>query len=86
VKSGWSTYAQKGDMPLMYVEFGTPVSLSLTRSRNGFQNSMRTENLLSEFTAIYLGNEAFKLESARISQGAAPSFLRRIKPTPGITA
>ena len=80
-----STYAQKGNMPLMYVEFGTPVSLSLTRSRHGFQNSMVTENLLSEFNAIYLGNEAFQLERLPIAS-AAPSFLQRIKPTPGIMA
>jgi beta-galactosidase len=69
-----TTYAQKGDMPLMYVEFGTPVSLSLTRSRNGFQNSMRTENLLSEFTAIYLGNEAFQLETPAYRKRSAELF------------
>jgi beta-galactosidase len=67
-------YVQKGDMPLMYVEFGTPVSLSLTRSRNGFQNSMRTENLLSEYTAIYLGNEAFQLESPEYRRRSAELF------------
>jgi beta-galactosidase len=31
-----SAYAQKGDMPLMYVEFGTPVNIGLMRGRNGF--------------------------------------------------
>ncbi len=69
-----STYVQNGDMPLMYVEFGTPVSLSLTRSRNGFQNSMRTENLLSEFNAIYLGDEAFRLETAAYRKRSAELF------------
>jgi beta-galactosidase len=69
-----SNYVQKGNMPLMYVEFGTPVSLSLTRSRHGFQNSMVAENLLSEYTAIYLGEEAFKLESAAYRKRSAELF------------
>ena len=69
-----STYVQKGDMPLMFVEFGTPVSLSLTRSRNGFQTSMLTENLLSEFNAIYLGNEAYNLETPAYRKRSAELF------------
>jgi hypothetical protein len=34
-----SNYVQKGDMPLMYVEFGTPVNISIMRGRSGFVNA-----------------------------------------------
>jgi beta-galactosidase len=57
-----SHYAKHGDMPLWYVEFGTPVSLSLMRARNGFMNAVQTEIFLSEYCAIYLGSSAYKLE------------------------
>ncbi|HEX8832803.1 MAG TPA: glycoside hydrolase family 2 TIM barrel-domain containing protein [Abditibacteriaceae bacterium] len=69
-----SAYAQKGDMPLMYVEYGTPVSISVMRGRNGFQGAFNSENLLSEYTAIYLGNEAYKLEPADYRRRSAEIF------------
>jgi len=69
-----SAYVQKGDMPLMYVEFGTPVSLSLTRGRNGFTNAMVGEMYLSEFISIYLGDEAYKLEPADYRKRTAELF------------
>jgi beta-galactosidase len=69
-----SAYAQKGDMPLMYVEFGTPVSISLMRGRNGFQRAFVSENLLSEYSAIYLGDEAYKLEPADYRRRSAEIF------------
>ncbi|HEY0008294.1 MAG TPA: hypothetical protein VGB55_06200, partial [Tepidisphaeraceae bacterium] len=57
-----SEYARKGDMPLWYVEFGTPVALTLMRGRNGFQKAMQSEPFLTEYCAMYLGSEAYKLE------------------------
>jgi beta-galactosidase len=69
-----SNYAQKGDMPLMYVEFGTPVSISLMRGRNGFQGVFHSENLMSEYSAIYLGDEAYKLEPADYRKRSAEIF------------
>lgn len=57
--SGW---AKRGDMPLWYVEFGTPLNTSLFRGRNGFGDAMRTEPFLSEYCAIYQGTEAYKNE------------------------
>lgn len=69
-----SNYAQKGDMPLMYVEFGTPVSLSLTRGRNGFHQSMAGEIYLSEFITTYFGDEAYKLEPADYRRRSAELF------------
>ncbi|HEX8833032.1 MAG TPA: hypothetical protein VF719_02465, partial [Abditibacteriaceae bacterium] len=69
-----STYAQKGDMPLMYVEFGTPVSLSLTRGRNGFHNSMAGEIFLTEFITPYFGDEAYRLEPEAYRKRSAQLF------------
>ena len=69
-----STYTQKGDMPLMYVEFGTPVSLSLMRGKNGFTKAMVSEMFLSEYSAIYLGNEAYKIESPEYRKRFADLF------------
>ncbi|HEX8833143.1 MAG TPA: glycoside hydrolase family 2 TIM barrel-domain containing protein, partial [Abditibacteriaceae bacterium] len=71
-----SNYVVNGQMPLMYVEFGTPVNISLMRSRNGFQNAYQTEILLTEYTSIYLGNEAYKLEPADYRKKAAELFVK----------
>ncbi|HEX8834912.1 MAG TPA: glycoside hydrolase family 2 TIM barrel-domain containing protein, partial [Abditibacteriaceae bacterium] len=69
-----SNYVVNGEMPLMYVEFGTPVNISLMRGRNGFTNAYRSEHWLSEFASIYLGNEAYKLESADYRKKTAGLF------------
>jgi beta-galactosidase len=69
-----SHYVQKGDMPLMYVEFGTPVNISIMRGRNGFQNAYRSENWLTEFASIYLGKDAYKLEPAEYRKRSAELF------------
>jgi beta-galactosidase len=59
-----STYVEKGDMPLMYCEFGTPVSLDYMRGRKGFNLAAQSEPLLSEFLAIELGAAAYRDETA----------------------
>jgi hypothetical protein len=69
-----SNYAQKGDMPLMYVEFGTPVSLSLMRARNGFPSAPVSEMFLSEYMASYLGDEAYRMEPAAYRKRTADIF------------
>jgi beta-galactosidase len=56
-----SEWAKSGDMPLMCVEFGTPWSLSFLRGRWGFEGV--TEPLMTEYCAIYLGREAYALET-----------------------
>ncbi|MBA3935865.1 MAG: beta-galactosidase, partial [Planctomycetes bacterium] len=58
-----SAYAQKGDMPLMYVEFGTPVSFDYMRGRKGFVLAATSEPLLTEFLAIELGAAAYRQET-----------------------
>ncbi|HEX8833298.1 MAG TPA: hypothetical protein VF719_03820, partial [Abditibacteriaceae bacterium] len=71
-----SAYAQKGDMPLMYVEFGTPVGISLMRGRNGFQRAYESEIWLSELLSTYQGNDAYKLETAEYRKQSADRFLK----------
>jgi beta-galactosidase len=71
-----SHYVQKGDMPLTYVEFGTPVNISLMRGRNGFQNAYQSENWLTEFASIYLGSEAYRLEPAAYRKRSAELFVK----------
>ncbi len=57
-----SDWAKHGDMPLWYVEFGTPLNTTLFRGRNGFGDAMRSEPFLTEYCAIYQGEEAYKNE------------------------
>src|SRR4028118_1834807 len=63
-------------MPLAYVEFGTPVNISIMRGRNGFQNAYLSENWLTEFASIYLGSEAYKLEPAAYRKRTAELFVK----------
>ncbi|HEX8834825.1 MAG TPA: glycoside hydrolase family 2 TIM barrel-domain containing protein, partial [Abditibacteriaceae bacterium] len=69
-----SNYVQKGDMPLMYVEFGTPVNISIMRGRSGFVNAYKSENWLTEFASVYLGNEAYQTEPADYRKRSAELF------------
>jgi hypothetical protein len=71
-----SAYARNGDMPLMYVEFGTPVNISMMRGRNGFQRAYVSESWLTEFASIYLGNDAYKLEPADYRKRVAEIFIK----------
>jgi len=66
-----SHWTQYGDMPYMVVEFGTPLHTTMMRSRNGFRGAITSEPLMTEFSAIYLGKEAYKLET--------PAYRRKIR-------
>lgn len=59
-----SDWSQHGTMPFCSVEFGTPLSTSMNRGRDGFVFSTTTEWLMTEFCASYLGNESYRLEQA----------------------
>jgi beta-galactosidase len=58
-----SEWSKRGDMPYMVVEFGTPLHTTMMRSRNGFRGAIASEPLMTEFSAIYLGSQAYKLET-----------------------
>jgi beta-galactosidase len=70
-----SHWAKYGDMPLWYVEFGTPLNTSLMRGRNGFGNAMKTEPFLSEYCAIYQGVEAYRREPDAYRADIAAKFV-----------
>ena len=59
-----SAYSKKGEMPFMAVEFGTPLHCSFLRGRNGFGNNIKTEPLVTEFSAMYIGSKAYTNEPA----------------------
>jgi len=67
-----SEWAKSGDMPLLCCEFGTPWLLSFLRGRWGFEGS--TEPLMTEYCAIYLGNEAYSLETAGYRQAIRKKY------------
>ncbi|MGD0091707.1 MAG: glycoside hydrolase family 2 TIM barrel-domain containing protein [Planctomycetota bacterium] len=63
----WLTeWAKTGDMPLMCCEFGTPWKYTFLQGRWGFEAS--TEPLATEYCAIYLGAEAYALETTDYRQ------------------
>ncbi len=64
-KMEWLTeWRENGDMPYWIVEFGNPYTLSFRRDRDGHTNSDTSEPWVTEFTAMYLGPEAYELETA----------------------
>jgi hypothetical protein len=58
-----SHWAQNKTLPWMAVEMGTPLYSSVMRGRDGYGPQGHSEPHLTEWTSIYLGREAFALES-----------------------
>lgn len=58
-----SRYAAEGDMPVMMVEFGTPLYTTFHRGRRGYGQASTSEPLYSEFLAIYQGADAYRMET-----------------------
>jgi beta-galactosidase len=58
-----SEWNKSGDTPLMCIEFGTPWKYSFLRGRWGMQAG-RSEPLVTEYCATYLGTQAYALETA----------------------
>lgn len=63
-----SEWSQKGEMPYMVMEFGTPLHNSMMRNRVNFHKSIISEPLMTEFTAIYFGKEVYRLETPEYRQ------------------
>ncbi len=61
--SAWADRSQTSVMPFSAIEFGTPLDCSFFRNRNGFGNAYSSEALMTEFAAIYLGPDAYEMES-----------------------
>ncbi|HEY9604042.1 MAG TPA: hypothetical protein V6C85_20685, partial [Allocoleopsis sp.] len=71
-----SEWTQHGDMPYMVVEFGTPLHATMMRSRNGFGQAITSEPLMTEFSAIYLGKQAYELETPEYRSKIRESFVK----------
>jgi beta-galactosidase len=69
-----SHWAEHGDMPFMACEFGLPLEATFQRGRKGIGFSQRSEPLMSEFSATYLGAEAYRLEHDVYRQYIQDSF------------
>jgi len=69
-----SQWAASGDMPLIPVEFGTPLSTSFHRGRAGYGNAEISEPLYTEYCAIYQGPEAYRTETQEYRHILADTF------------
>ena len=69
-----SQWAKDGDMPVMMVEFGTPLYTSFHRGRHGYGEASVSEPLYTEYCSIYQGPEAYRLESPDYRAKVASTF------------
>lgn len=67
-----SEWNRNGDMPVMAVEFGTPWKDTFFRNRYG--HAANSEPWVTEFGAIYLGPQAYALETPAYRQVIAKRF------------
>jgi beta-galactosidase len=63
-----SEWAKSGEMPVSMVEFGTPMDCTFRRGRHGFTSNITSEPLLTEYAAIYFGNDAYTSEESKYRQ------------------
>ena len=63
-----SAWAENGEMPIAMTEFGTPGECTFLRGRDGFGTNITSEPLLTEFTAIYFGVDAYTTEGSEYRQ------------------
>ncbi|MDZ4199252.1 MAG: beta-galactosidase, partial [Kiritimatiellia bacterium] len=69
-----SRWVTDGDMPVLMVEFGTPLYTTFHRGRRGYQQASTSEPLYSEFCAIYQGKEAYRSETPAYRSMLASTF------------
>ncbi len=60
-----SEWARTGEMPISMVEFGTPMDCTYRRGHHGFDSNITSEPLLTEYAAIYFGNDAYSSEEPK---------------------
>ncbi|TAG95798.1 MAG: beta-galactosidase [Oscillatoriales cyanobacterium] len=71
-----SEWSKTGDMPYMVVEFGTPLHATMMRNRAGFEKVIVSEPLMTEFAAIYLGKQAYELETTAYKNKIREQFVK----------
>lgn len=69
-----SKWSKDGTMAYMAVEFGTPFICSFFRGRASYPQAAVTEPLLTEYSAIYLGKQAYELETDAYRKEIAAQF------------
>ena len=69
-----SQWDKTGNMPLAMIEFGTPLSYSFFRQRT-FNKISRSEPLMTEFCATYLGSDAYTLQRPVYRDAIAKLYL-----------
>lgn len=69
-----SAWAKDGDMPVLMVEFGTPLYVTMHRGRRGYGHASTSEPLYTEYAAIYQGAEAYRLESPEYRSTIASTY------------
>ncbi|MGO9209503.1 MAG: hypothetical protein ACLP2H_05240 [Terriglobales bacterium] len=60
-----SAWAERGEMPISMVEFGTPMDCTFRRGRHGFESNISSEPLLTEYAASYFGTNAYSSEEPK---------------------
>ncbi len=63
-----SEWCRSGEMPICMIEFGTPVDCTFRRGHHGFTTNITSEPLLTEFSAIYFGKDAYASEEPKYRQ------------------
>jgi len=63
-----SEWARSGEMPISMVEFGTPMDCTFRRGHHGFTSNITSEPLLTEYSAIYFGKDAYAAEEPKYRQ------------------
>jgi beta-galactosidase len=63
-----SEWAKTGEMPTSMIEFGTPMDCTFRRGRHGFTTNITSEPLLTEYSAIYFGSDAYTWEEPKYRQ------------------
>ncbi|MFB8794868.1 MAG: beta-galactosidase [Microcoleus sp.] len=71
-----SEWSKTGEMPYMVVEFGTPLHATMMRNRAGFGNVIVSEPWMTEFAAIYLGKQAYELETPAYKNKISEQFVK----------
>jgi len=71
-----SAYSKFGQIPFIGIEFGTPLFCSFLRGRNGFGSNIKTEPLITEFSAMYFGEKAYTTEPSYYSKNMIANFVK----------
>lgn len=71
-----SEWSKTAEMPYMVVEFGTPLHATMMRAREGFNKVILSEPWMTEFATIYLGKQAYELETKAYKDKIREQFVK----------